>query len=74
MEVFYKGIRINFRNLKLALIFMGILMLVIGYLLPPEKNAQFLTSLRTFGGFFILTGFLMILIPFLIEEVGKLNS
>ena len=49
-------------------------MLVIGYLLPPDKNAQFLTSLRTFGGFFILTGFLMILIPFLIEEVGKLNS
>ncbi|KKL96489.1 hypothetical protein LCGC14_1844010, partial [marine sediment metagenome] len=32
MEVSYKGLKINFKNLKLALIFMGILMLVIVFL------------------------------------------
>jgi len=71
MEVFYKGIRINFRNLKLALIFMGILILAFGYLLPSDVNPQFPTSLRTVGGFLILIGVFMILIPFLIELIRK---
>lgn len=73
MEVSYKGLKINFKNLKLALIFMGILMLVIVILLSPDKNEQILASLGSFGGLFILMGFLIIILPILIKEMAKLN-
>lgn len=73
MEAGYKGFRINFRNLILALIFLGILMLVIAFLLSPDKNEQILDFLRTFGALFILMGFLIIILPILIKEMAKLN-
>jgi len=73
MEAGYKNFRLIFKNLILALIFMGIIMLVISYYLPPETNGNIKETLRVLGILFIVMGFLIIVFPYLMEEIKKLN-
>ena len=72
MEASYKKIKLKFTNLILALIFMGILMLVISYYLPPDINGNSKETLRILGIFFILMGFLVIVLPY-IKEILEIN-
>ena len=73
MEVKYNKVEFKFKNLILALIFMGIIMLVISYYLPSETNGNIKETLRILGIFFILIGFFVIILPYIMKEILKTN-
>lgn len=73
MEARYKNVTLKFKNLILALIFMGIIMLVISYYLPPDINGSIKETLRILGIFFILFGFFVIVLPYVMKEILKMN-
>ena len=73
MEASYKNIKLKFKNLILALIFMGILMLVISYYLPPDINGNTKEVLGLFGGFFIIMGFLIIVLPHIMKQIQEFS-
>lgn len=73
MEAFYKKFRLKFNNIILAIIFMGILMIVISCFLPPDINGYGKEPLRNLGIFFIVMGFLVIVLPYITKEILEMN-
>ncbi len=73
MEVKYNKVEFKIKNLILALIFMGIIMLVISYYLPSEINGKIKETLRILGIFFILIGLFVIILPYVMKEILETN-
>jgi len=68
MEAYYKKIKLVFKDLRLALIFMGILMLVISHYLPSVVNGNVKEILMFLGVLVIIIGVLCIVLPYIINK------
>ena len=73
MEAKYNKLELKFKDMRLALIFMGILMLVISSFLPSETNGDIKETLKILGIFFILICFVIVVFPHIMTGMGKIN-
>lgn len=63
MEVIFK-----FKKEIFGLVLAGIIMLMIAYLLAPDKGEQIIDTLRSFGALLIIIPFLLIILIYIIKE------
>ena len=73
MEAHYKDFKIILRNVMLAIIFMGFLMIIVSSLLSPDADQEIKETLKNLGVFFAITGLFFISLPYLLEALKRLK-